>query len=271
MPYLFIFTVTLKAIEDVWFIRDSFLHNNWHSFAELKAKNKSSKPFLAEYYNTIPLYPSVSNSVCSSCGRIFNQFIEGLNKTGKDENIFRLPKYVLIMPDKDILANINFNNYGIENIIDKIMGWLCRNIDRTLQLRKKDIRGKCAGGMLSAAQPRLVWVKMLVRPFLKNVEKPFIFSQTSKFNFAIERVIARFPHTHVMKIWMPAEPNIFDQFTGELTEVSCTIFWKEVNRVIEDFDRAKTELRPTSSECKFNEGNSYQKNFKWSKNDKYYH
>ena len=38
---------------------------------------------------------------------------------------------------------------------------------------------------------------------------------------------------------MPAECNLFDPYTSQLSETGKLSFWKEVNKVLEDFDRSK--------------------------------
>ena len=101
------------------------------------------------------------------------------------------------------------------------------------------MRSKRIGSLSSSAYPKVIWAKMLVRPFLKHVEKPFILLQCSKFNARLERITERFPNFHAMKVWMPAESNLFDPYTSQLSEMGKLSFWKEVNKVLEEFDKPR--------------------------------
>ena len=156
-------------------------------------------PYVWEQYNAVGCYPGINSHNRSVAARIFNELVFRLNKKSETAD-HRLPKYIVILPDRDLLMDINFNNFGIEKIIDDTLTWLAKNVDKTLRIRKEDMRKKQNGSLPPSIYPKVIWAKMLVRPFLKQVEKPFILSQCSKFNNRLERMTERFPNFHVMKV-----------------------------------------------------------------------
>ena len=214
---------------------DAFLHNNWDTV--LSWKSGADKMFMLKYFKAISCHPGIHSNIDSVIACIFNEFIHHMNKKSQSSE-FKLPRYIVILPDKDILADINFNNFGIERIVDDAIHWLSRNVHRSIQLRREDMQLKNPGSVGSSSLPKVIWVNMLVWPFLKKVEKPFILSQCGKFNTCIERMVDKFPNYHSMKIWMPVEINLYDQYTGVLSEVGKAAFWKEVNKVLAEFDKA---------------------------------
>ena len=122
----------------------------------------------------------------------------------------RLPKYLLILPDKDIIEYARQDDYGAADLLEDLIDWMCKNFELTLDMRKEDIRGKRLGAMWSYSEPRLIWVKMCVRPIL-DVEPDikFIFAQCSKFNEALDNAVLKYRHSHVMNIHFTDDTTIY--------------------------------------------------------------
>ena len=99
------------------------------------------------------------------------------------------------------------------------------------------------GSLSGSGEPRIIWVKALICPFIKNTDKGYIFSQCKKFNEILEEISQQFKHTHVMEAIIPDDDNTFDRM-GNLTSVGKITLWREVNMQMHAFDKGKIDLRP---------------------------
>ena len=88
------------------------------------------QPYLYQYYNIFGYYLSPLNTtVRVGIARILNAFIEGLN----DRDI--LPKYVIIIPDKDIIAASapSVFNIGAGTVFDLTLEWLFSQLKKAIK------------------------------------------------------------------------------------------------------------------------------------------
>ena len=192
-----------------------------------------------EYYNIIPGYPTASNFTKSTVSRIFNQLVGILNEKE------RLPKYILMFPDKDLLWYVNHKNFGVGKIATDLLYWLCDEIEKALSLRKEDVRGKRPGALWSSSEPRIVWVKMLTRPFIDfDPKRDFVFAQCTKFNEIVDEMAMKFKHSHVMQVKLTEGNSINFERSGNLSSNGKTSFWREVNKQMKMFDSSETDLKP---------------------------
>ena len=184
-----------------------------------KLKNKPL-PYLFDKYNILPLYAVTSSLIRSTLGRMFNQFIEGLN-----DNDW-LPKYIIFLPDKDLIESAQHYGFGCKVVFSKILTWFTSGMENAIETHKDDLCGKRSGAF--SEDPTLVWVKMIPRPFIKNAEKPFVFAQCTTFNSILQLVMGQFTNTRAVNIHFPDDPNLFDA-TGGLSSNGKILFWRELN------------------------------------------
>ena len=139
----------LKATKDVWLVGDEFLHEIHHTLQEWKSdlvpKNKSL-PYLYDQYNVhhwydSPLVPNVHVS------RLLNSFLDGLN------TIVKLPKYVLMFPDMDIISDADLD-YGVMVLLEEQLQWLFNQINKAIHRRHEDLKAK-RGGTVSSTKSDL--------------------------------------------------------------------------------------------------------------------
>ena len=190
---------------------DSFLREMWTTIIGTKNKAKlknSLPPYIFDKYNVLPLY-AVSSSLNKSClGRMYNQFIDGLN-----ENPW-LPRYVIFLLDKDIIEVAHHNGFGCKQVFAKILTWFGLHIESAFEVRKDDLCGKRSGAFLQDAT--IIWVKMVARPYIRSAEKTFVFAQYNTFNSVLQSVMHRFANTRVISLYFPDDPSLFDA-TGLLS------------------------------------------------------
>ena len=104
----YIFLDDILAASDVWLVGDAFLRDIYPTLQALRAKavlDKKVKPYIYEYYNVIPRFPAKNSNIRSTTARIFNEVVSGLNERS------RLPRYIIMVLDKEILETADHNNF----------------------------------------------------------------------------------------------------------------------------------------------------------------
>ena len=82
-----------------------------------------------------------------------------------------MPKYIIFLLDKDLIEAVQFGSFGCKTIFEQTLNWLASNMEQVLKIRKDDLKSKRAGSLLEEDQPKIVWVKMVIRPFIKGTKK----------------------------------------------------------------------------------------------------
>ena len=185
--FIILITELVKAVNDMWFLGDSFLKDLTASFHAQKANanlNNKQPPYAQGYFNTDMLYqnPNAGNSNQSGIGRVINALAEKLN----DKDSVPLPKFILIILECDIIKQAQFYDYGIAYILDQLYTWLQKNIEMFIETRKGDLKIRKPGAVLSATYPKFIWVLPLQRPPITL--KRNIFALVSKCMEAISRL-----------------------------------------------------------------------------------
>ena len=161
--YIFLYLIadSVKAVKDVWIIGDSFLHDVFTTFQASKTEvfvEKVKPPYLYDYYNIhYGFHPPLS--LMKSVGaRISNSLIELLNW-----NEFRLPKYIIVIPDKDLIegAMDQIWDYGFKKVFRSLVDWVMSDINKMLSIRKEDFCNKRGGALSTAAEPRIIWTSII--------------------------------------------------------------------------------------------------------------
>ena len=219
---------------------DRFLKGLWPSIIAAKTNlaggGSNSLPYLFNNYNVIPRFAGANTMGKSLLATILNQVIQGINETD------HLPRYILLMLDKDVVENIQFGGFGCKIIFECTIEWLSSRIKNAINTRKEDLK-QVKIGAFEPGEPRIVWIKMLIRPFIKTTSHGYVFAQCHTFNTILQSTILKFLHTHVLDTELPTDRALFD-LGGNLSPTGKDYFWKEVNYWMRRFDRGKTELRP---------------------------
>ena len=231
----------ILAASDVWLIGDSFLRSIFPALQALRAKavlDKRAKPYIYEFYNVIPRYSALNSNIRSVLARIFNELVTALNERP------RIPRYIFMILDREILEVADHNNFGIYQIITELIDWLARNIDKTIDLRREDVRQKRPGAIASSGEPRIIWTKMVIRPMIQDPVKGFLFAQCKKLNEAITDTVMKYKHSHIMDVSVPADDHrLFDKW-GNLSGIEMDKYWSNLIMQLKQFDRAEIDLRP---------------------------
>ena len=142
----------MTELKDVWFLGDTFLREAHYTYKSMinQAVNKGlDRPYLAANYNTTALYAEKLINMNAFLARILNAFIDGLNNPLKHH----LPCYVIIMLDKDLIHNAKVFDYGVSRTFEDTLKWLLVNINRCVEICKKDLKQKRKGAVSLTSEP----------------------------------------------------------------------------------------------------------------------
>ena len=234
----------VHAFYDVWIVGDHFLHNTAQAYFTMRnnaVKNNKTVPFLFQSYNVSAYFNMISSST-RGLARILNPLIQALNERP------RLPKMIIVVPDKDIITDAKTYSFGSTYILGKALHYLVKEIGIVIQRRKMELMEKKPGTVVPD-YPKVIWVRMLKRP--KDI--PVIgfteaLSMRGKFNSIREEMLTVINpgENHLISITVPE--NDFNM-QGDLSNTGKTCFWSEMDRGLKKFDLGEISLKP----CNFSE------------------
>ena len=233
----------VAAVYDLWLIGDDFLRDNIRKFFSIKraAKKKGCDiPYLFNNYNIAGWW---LNLAARGILRLINPLVEALNEC------CRLPKFIVFIPDKDLIINMEANNFCAEWVMGAILHYMIKQIDLYIECRKQDLMDKRIGALVED-HPKIVWIRMLKRPQHLTSESA-VYSLCGKFNSILEERLLDSKHDnhYIISILIPD-----DQFDpqGNLLSASKSTFWKEFNRDMKKFDNGEITLNPRQFQASSN-------------------
>ena len=141
----FLFADNAPAIFDIWFLGDIFLKEIFNTYKTLinqaQRKKDVAPPYIHEQFNVISYYKQFSTGVRRCAARIINALFEGLNERD------RLPCYLVIIPDKDLISDIDVFEFGASRIITDVLQWMLKEINMFLHRKRLEILDKKPGAV----------------------------------------------------------------------------------------------------------------------------
>ena len=127
------FADDVEAFHDLWIIKDVFLKDTINSLISLhnaaKVNKKLSTPYIYKHYNVLP-YHVTRSSALKGLARQLNPLLEALNERP------RLPKYILLVPDRDIINETKAFSFGASYVLGSAIYFLIRQMDMLLSRRR---------------------------------------------------------------------------------------------------------------------------------------
>ena len=156
----------------------------------------------------------------------------------------RLPKYIVLLLDKDFIINNNYYNYGASQVFESLLHWLAKQIHIKLCQQKLDLFNKKPGALL-IEDTKVIWVKMIKRPYGCMQEFDRIFALHNRFNNALENVLSVMTLQNYLLSIKVEEADF--HINSELSEAGQANFWKEIDNCLKLFDLDKINLKPKST------------------------
>ena len=199
-------------------------------------------PYMYEKFEVFASYPNPLSQVKSSMTRIFNSLAYLLNSE------VYLPRYICIVPDRNVVDNLNFKEHGLGEVMEKIAKWLVNQVDRSLESRIEELKSKHAGALDFCT---VIWIAILKRPTdettadSRGSQFPLAFSTARrKFNTALEDHLANIESSMMfMETDDLTHGANFDN-RNKLNGNGKWQFWKEVDHILKKFDRGQISLDP---------------------------
>ena len=231
----------VQATADVWIIGDKFLRSMYAELQSLcseAAIKKRPPPYLYEFYNVFCYYPTTKMNALAG---IINAYIEILN------NRSHLPKYVIVIPDKNIIEAADHCDFGVKKGLRNLIKWIMVQLHRYTESRREDLRDKKPGAV--GPKPRFIWVKMIDWQMLEHhPDRSYtdVLGLRTKFNRTMENLLAESTVSncsHIMQLAYLSKSNHFTNL-GELNFEGKRHFWKEIDYNFKKFDRGEIDLKP---------------------------
>ena len=140
----FIISENITALKDLWIVGDFFLGEAFPTLQSLLNQahmEKKTAPYMYRYYNVETRYPRPLTMNRSVMARILNSFVKLLNAK------HHLPRYVIIIIDKDWFENSGFVEYGAGDSICKVVNWWMKEFNKFVEIRKDQIYSKKPGAL----------------------------------------------------------------------------------------------------------------------------
>ena len=247
---------------DVWVLSDEFIKDANPSLktlgrltlqksnitAETNSATVNPQPkanmFLYKNFNVHTFYANLSTR---GLNRYIFPFVEALNARHK------LPKYILIAPDKDMIQKFLDKGFGRSLVMGACLNYIINKLDMYIQRRRTDLADKCPGATAPEDFPLFIWVRMLKWPYILGDTATSIFSLRPKFNSILEdQILLSKDNSHrIMSI------NVsLDQFDrhGNLTTIGKNNFWHEVDRTMAKLNAGEIKLLPRKHQGNSNKG-----------------
>ena len=207
------------------------------------AARKTSQPFLYDCFNVKIYY---ANFATRGLARILNALIEAFNER------HRLPAYIIIIPDKDIITHSK--NYNISNgiVMGSAIHFLIRQFDLMVKRCQLELVHKKPGTVMDELKsPKFIWVRMLKRPDFGTKYSKAVFGLRGKFNSMLEDHLKDGKDDNHRIMSINIRPDQFD-LLGNLTSAGKAEFWNEINRAMKKFHNGDITLNPRNFALKSN-------------------
>ena len=194
--------------------------------------------FNVKSYSSHPIKPT---KIIQPAARLVNAVIHGLN-----ENRSHLPKIIVMIPDWDLVQNMCKITFGITIVLEIVIGWLVKAIDKAIQTRKDDLIKEKAG-TVAYKEPKFLWIKMVDRHGVID----HALALCHKFNKVLENTLAKYHDHHITDIsYHVNDASYFTPQLKEFNEDGAAKYWKEVDAQLKEFDRRERKFIPKKKQNK---------------------
>ena len=95
-----------------------------------------------------------------------NRFINPLIDAFNEIDNHRLPKYIMLFPDRDLMSFLRAllgDSFRAARIIGAAIHYLVQQINILIDCRRQDLVHKHAGSCIKEGYPKVVWIRMIKR------------------------------------------------------------------------------------------------------------
>ena len=166
------------------------MKRNYQAYPILRSEavaNDTKPPYVFSNYN-VSTFTTNDKQVKNRTVKIVNGLIEAFNK------YHTMPRFIIIVPDWDILKYINFYEFRASKFIGTMVDWLIKEVSSAVDEKKADMKRSRPGSVVSL-EPKLIMVKMIDRPGTSDVLK-----SREKYNAVLEEALFQTKKMYIMDI-----------------------------------------------------------------------
>ena len=208
----FSFPDNIETYHDVWILGDAFLKEAVNALRALEnagKANSKAKTYLYQQYN-VKTYYNVNSSASKGVAHLLNPLLEALNDRA------RLPKYIIMIPDKDLIVESKSYGFGASYILGSAIYFIIRQTEMLLSRRRIDLTDKNPGALINDKYLQIIWIHMLKRPSrISLLGQGKALALRGRFNAILEERSFEGP-SNLRLMSIEVNENDFD-FTGYLT------------------------------------------------------
>ena len=204
------------------------MHGFWPTIRSMKTRvdvANTPRDFLHDHFNLQPIHPTSGSAFSRSIlVRVLNSLVKQLN----DKEFTKLPKYLFVLLDTDLIEAVHFGGFGCKIIFEKTLYWLMNNIQIVLDMQTEDLRTKKTDAV-HADEPAVISLPIPIRPFINNTSKGFVFAQCKTYNAILNNQLQKFPFQSMLPLTFPEDRGFFD-LSGYLSPSGKFELWRIINR-----------------------------------------
>ena len=148
--------------------------------------------------------------------------------------------------DRDLILQVDQFAPGTLFILEQILHWLAKNLDRAISIKRELLQDRCPGSV--GKEPKIIWIQMINCPFIKR--HPFftynlVVELRKQFNKLLIQEAKKSKYSLVMSISdLTGDLSNFNEY-GNLTFEGKCQFWKQVDLQIRKLETdPQTSLQP---------------------------
>ena len=232
----------MPALEDLWIIGDHFLADIFPTLQSV-SNNAKYPMYMYQQYNVAAYYQNPSSMTRNTMNRVLNAAAKGLNER------IRLPQYVIIILDIDILNCINFYDYAMPRTFHRCAQWVIKNVNKLFSTRREDLKNKRPGAFCD--DTRIIWVNIINRPNIcdhPELNRAKILAGMLHFNEVMNHIVSETRFNHAVSIHGLTEQSAFTNL-GNISASGQYLYRKELDHMFKKFDRHEINLKPTQPDC----------------------
>ena len=232
-------TISLNVLSDpvqplkmLWVIGEGFLRSSFGTLQTLRTEAKDSNQenttsYIYRQYKVKPFYQTSSGNASGALYKLYNSVVNALNKEDQ------LPEYIIMLPDHDVILHTDYFFPGIGFILERIMNWLGKQLDRALTIRREALWNMCPGAV--GPEPKILWVQMIKRPYIHHHPFPaynLVCELRDKFNAILKLEASKSRYALVLEAPDQVDnARSFDAY-GNLTFAGKQKFWRHIDTLI---------------------------------------
>ena len=227
-------------------IGDSFINKMYYVLSEAnteRVKKINKKLYVYDHYNIRCFAPNPLSKIKDVPVHLVNALIHGLNeKLDTTGWMPFLPRFLIVVPDWDIVKYIGHYKFGITVITEGLLHWIISNMVQAVDTHCNYL-ARVKKGATTYNEPKVIWIKMVDR--VACVDKALAIR--TKFNRILENVLSEYTCHYIIDINNKMRDSAYFDEKGP-TEAGAKRFWIEVDEMLSLFDSHDISLKPIKRE-----------------------